>query len=155
MPPRKSKMVPVTLEPSSWTQWADKIETWPWSKTVILVGIVTFIICWFVLFTAGFVFVMWPQVAPEPAYQPLVDSWLRGFEQVLDASLWAMGIGGGVLGFKRATTKADVIDAEARAGVTMTASGRETGSFTAIPDVPTPQTTGRNPHREGEDLSGD
>lgn len=93
----------------------ERIEMWPWSKTVILVGILTFIWSQVVaaLLTGGVI--LFPLFQPKPDQAWLVDRMVRVFEIVQDGSLWAMGIGGGVLGVKRATAKADVIDAQTRA----------------------------------------
>lgn len=123
--------------------WAERIEAWPWSKTVILVGILTFIWSQVVaaLLTAGVI--LWPVFQPRPDQAWLVDRMVRVFEIVQDGSLWAMGIGGGVLGIKRATTKADVIDSQVRAaqsGVrTTTVDGVQQIEGTPEPDKGDPK----------------
>jgi hypothetical protein len=93
----------------------ERIEMWPWSKTVIVVGIITFVLSQLVAALMSVAVILVPALQPSPSQAWIVDRMVRVFEIVQEGSLWAMGIGGGTLGIKRATTKADVIDAQTRA----------------------------------------
>lgn len=125
----------MSLKQTTFTTWVDRIEKWPWSKTVILVGIFTFLGCQVILLATGAFYTFFPRFQPDKTDEWLVQQWMNGFDDILQASLWAMGIGGGVLGIKRMATKAEVIEAETRAGVNMTATGRETGEVRAVDET--------------------
>jgi hypothetical protein len=95
----------------------ERIDGWPWVKTIALVGVWSFIAT---QVTAGAVTVallLLPKLRPAAADAFLLDRALRLYEQATDGSLWCMGAGAlGIVG-KRATTKSSVIDAETKAAV--------------------------------------
>jgi hypothetical protein len=93
----------------------ERIEMWPWSKTIILVGIVSFLLSQGIGALLSLAVIKFPVLQPRPDQAWLVDRMVRVFEIVQDGSLWAMGVGGATLTGKRATTKADVIEATTKA----------------------------------------
>lgn len=117
---------------------AQRIETWPWSKTVILVGIFAFL---FSSLVAGITvggLIIFPGFQPEANQAWLTDRMLRLFETVQESSLWIMGVGGATLAGKRATTKASVIEAQ-------TAAVKAGVGSTTIDGTPTLMSPGPSP----------
>lgn len=80
------------------------MEEWPWTKTLLAVGIAFFIATGFVI--AGIA--IWGivhDVKPDASYVNALDTWLENV-------VWFCGAGiAGLIG-KRATTKASVIEAQ-------------------------------------------
>lgn len=94
---------------------ADRIEKWPWSKTAMLLGCLVYVGATLVSMLVTLALMVWAPWRPPPSDEYLVRHALDLYELTRNGALFAMGVGGAALVGKRAATKPEVIDAEARA----------------------------------------
>ena len=121
--PRRSSVAPAPREKpleetritggSMSIRIADRIDRWPWVKSIALFGLLTFAAAMTMTgaLTALAVAGRW---MPAPADAWLVDRMLRALDVATDAALWCMAAGAlGIVG-KRATTTPGIVEAETR-----------------------------------------